>query len=125
MAQHHLIRGVPVQFPYEPYPIQLVFMERVLEAVQESKDALLESPTGTGKTACLLVAVLAWQQSLRGEAAVPRIFYSSRTHSQLGKVIKELASTPYHPRMTVQGSRQQLCVHPAVEAAKPRTSQRR
>ncbi len=114
-----LIRGVPVHFPYEPYPIQLVFMERVLEAVQESKDALLESPTGTGKTACLLVAVLAWQQSLRGEAAVPRVFYSSRTHSQLGKVIKELSSSPYHARMTIQGSRQQLCIHPAVEAAKP------
>ena len=115
-----LIRGVPIQFPYTTYGVQQVMMERVLEAVQEQKDALLESPTGTGKTACLLVAVLAWQQSLRADesSAVPRVFYSSRTHSQLQKVIRELGSTSYRPRMTLQGSRNQLCIHPTVEAAK-------
>jgi regulator of telomere elongation helicase 1 len=34
------------------------------------------------------------------------------------KVIKELGSTAYRPRMTLQGSRNQLCIHPTVEAAK-------
>lgn len=130
MGESLLIRGVPIQFPYNTYPVQQVMMERVLEAVQEKKDALLESPTGTGKTACLLVAVLAWQNSLRGSpgatdgnnngepGAIPRVFYSSRTHSQLQKVIRELGSTSYRPRMTLQGSRNQLCIHPSVEAAK-------
>jgi regulator of telomere elongation helicase 1 len=52
-----------VDFPFEAYPCQLVYIQRVLEAVVEGKNALLESPTGTGKTLCLLCATLAWQQA--------------------------------------------------------------
>jgi hypothetical protein len=37
----------------------------------------------------------------------------------LAKVIAELSSSPYQPRMTVVGSRHQLCIHPAVQTAKP------
>ena len=53
-----------VDFPFEAYPCQLVYMSKVIEALQSSQNALLESPTGTGKTLCLLCATLAWQQSL-------------------------------------------------------------
>ena len=52
-----------VDFPYEAYPCQLEYMSRVIEALQEKKNALLESPTGTGKTLCLLCASLAWRQA--------------------------------------------------------------
>jgi hypothetical protein len=41
-----------------------------------------------------------------------QIFYASRTHSQLGQVISELRATRYRPRMTVLGSRAQMCIHP-------------
>jgi midasin (ATPase involved in ribosome maturation) len=45
---------------------QRMYMEKVIEALQEGKNALLESPTGTGKTLCLLCATLAWHTSVFG-----------------------------------------------------------
>ncbi len=45
----HNIRGLNVEFPFEPYECQLTYMEKVVEALQSCENALLESPTGTGK----------------------------------------------------------------------------
>lgn len=118
------IRGLRVRFPFKAYECQLVFMERVIQALQEGTNALLESPTGTGKTLCLLCATLAWQEAeqariLQAEEGsstrAPRIFYLSRTHSQLTKVISELRGCGYAPTSALLGARSQLCVHPAVK----------
>jgi regulator of telomere elongation helicase 1 len=49
-----VVRGVPVSFPYTPYPCQVDYMAKVLEALDGGTNALLESPTGTGKTLSLL-----------------------------------------------------------------------
>ncbi|KAL7750807.1 hypothetical protein RI367_003764 [Sorochytrium milnesiophthora] len=57
------VRGVSVSFPVAPYPCQEVFMDRLIEALQSKENALLESPTGTGKTLCLLCGVLAWRET--------------------------------------------------------------
>ncbi|KAM4692012.1 regulator of telomere elongation helicase 1 [Rhinophrynus dorsalis] len=46
---------------------------------------------------------------------VPKIIYSSRTHSQLTQVISELKRTMYRPKVCVLGSREQLCIHPEVK----------
>jgi Rad3-related DNA helicase len=64
-----------VEFPYEAYPCQLDYMSSVIQALQEKKNALLESPTGTGKTLCLLCASLAWRVALQkqAEAAPERV----------------------------------------------------
>ena len=43
------IRDVDVDFPYQPYDCQLAYMEKVIRSLQEGGNAMLESPTGTGK----------------------------------------------------------------------------
>ncbi|KAI8388666.1 uncharacterized protein BYT42DRAFT_491310 [Radiomyces spectabilis] len=46
---------------------------------------------------------------------IPKIFVCSRTHKQLAQLVGELkGNTTYRPRMTVLGSREQLCIHPKV-----------
>ncbi|KAG7342144.1 helicase associated domain containing protein [Nitzschia inconspicua] len=56
------LRGVPIHFPFKPYKCQEDYMGVVLDALLRRENALLESPTGTGKTLCLLCACLAWQR---------------------------------------------------------------
>lgn len=47
-------------FPFEPYNIQLELMKVAYEAYQNKKFALLESPTGTGKSLSLICSSLTW-----------------------------------------------------------------
>lgn len=61
------VYGTEIQFPYEPYPVQFVLMEKILRACENSQNALLESPTGTGKSLALLCAVLAWQNKVKNK----------------------------------------------------------
>lgn len=104
------LRGVNVDFPYKAYECQLVYMEKVIASLQQAGNALLESPTGTGKTLCLLCAVLAWRRHFIAEqkaakrmgndgsefgGEVPTVYYSSRTHSQLSQAVRELKRTTY------------------------------
>lgn len=142
-----LIGGINVEFPKTPYPCQIQYMEHVIRALSSGSNALLESPTGTGKTLCLLCATLAWQESRKSKpielayssgksvdagpggiktsvmpgekkSAPYTIVYATRTHSQLAQVVSELRETAYRPRMTVLGSREQLCVHEKVSKLK-------
>ena len=62
-----------IRFPYEPYDVQKLYMQKVLESLKNKSFALLESPTGTGKTLALLCASLAWLESERGRAPVGSI----------------------------------------------------
>ena len=59
--QHKIkIDDIEICFPMKPYQCQLDYMSKVVEACKKGQNALLESPTGTGKTLCLLTASLAW-----------------------------------------------------------------
>ncbi len=135
------LRGIPVHFPFKPYKCQEDYMNKVLDALFKGQHALLESPTGTGKTLCLLCSALAWQrqqaemqiqaqaeqmalaastmtleqQQQQRRRRVPTIIYASRTHSQLSQVVKELRNTRYRPKHAVLGSREQMCVNPKVK----------
>lgn len=66
------IAGYQVQFPYKPYGTQLGFMNQFLRCVDQQGNALLEAPTGSGKTACLLASALAWQRRHIEAAAAVR-----------------------------------------------------
>ena len=44
------VGGTCVNFPFTPYDIQVDYMKKVLECLDNSHHGLLESPTGTGKT---------------------------------------------------------------------------
>jgi len=67
------LNGVTVDFPFQPYRCQEEYMSRVLECLQKKVNGLLESPTGTGKTLCLLCTTLAWQEHLRDAISARKI----------------------------------------------------
>jgi Rad3-related DNA helicase len=133
--QQYTIGGVPVSFPRQAYPTQLAMMGHVIRALTRKEHALLELPTGSGKTLALLCSALAWQRSesdkmlaARAAAAderpdarrrpprLPRIVVASRTHSQLRQMVRELRASGYAPRVTVLGSREQLCNNKKIRA---------
>lgn len=67
MQRHNkiIVRNVTIDFPFTPYPAQVEYMAAVIDALERGENALLESPTGTGKTLCLLCATLSWVRQKR------------------------------------------------------------
>ncbi|XP_062897504.1 regulator of telomere elongation helicase 1 isoform X4 [Mobula hypostoma] len=65
--------GISIDFPYIPYKCQEDYMSKVIECLQKKVNGVLESPTGTGKTLCLLCASLAWRQHLRDSISANKI----------------------------------------------------
>ncbi|XP_038577509.1 regulator of telomere elongation helicase 1 isoform X2 [Micropterus salmoides] len=67
------LNGVTVEFPFPPYDCQKAYMSRVLECLQQKMNGVLESPTGTGKTLCLLCATLAWRDHFKDTISARKI----------------------------------------------------
>ncbi|XP_076973603.1 regulator of telomere elongation helicase 1 isoform X2 [Tamandua tetradactyla] len=67
------LNGVTVDFPFQPYKCQQEYMAKVLECLQKKVSGILESPTGTGKTLCLLCTTLAWREHLRDTISAHKI----------------------------------------------------
>ena len=168
------IGGVNVLFPYPaPYPAQMQMMEAMLESLKNKENALLESPTGSGKSMATLCAPLAFLMmeenriklefekkrvviqhrleeiqsqkidSMETDSPVdynleieclenklknldfeekqtisklPKIYFATRTHSQVKQIGKELSRTGYNnTKMTILGSRDQYCVHQSAK----------
>jgi Rad3-related DNA helicase len=50
------------------------------------------------------------------EKRVPTIFYATRTHTQVKKAVSELYKTPYRPKMSVLGARDNYCLNHEVKS---------
>jgi Rad3-related DNA helicase len=147
------ISGYKVKFPVgkRPFPSQFSVMGQTLRALHTQQNALLESPTGTGKTLALLCSSISWQQHHMRNPPIDvknnknysydtnnkkiikfkKIYFASRTHSQLTQVVNELKCCPEYlqisgdkiPRpetikITILGARQHYCVHDTVSKFK-------
>ncbi len=203
------ISGCEVVFPHKAYGTQMSFMSKVISSLERSENALLEAPTGSGKTLSLLCSTLAWQEkekrrfasvlvesggpnrrvaekenvenpgpgqeggrksadeagaeggappsapftsgtprtprtpglpetpgskSIKDGVAAggfipgatqadpevrtgpPRIYYATRTHSQIQQVVAELKRCGYKPKMAILGSKQHYCVNSFVRS---------
>ena len=116
-----LIEDIEVLFPYKPYEKQITYMKSIIQTLNKKYNsdndnfkalAALESPTGTGKTLCLLCSILAWVNA-KGKVNTfsGSIIYSTRTHSQISQIIDELNKTCYEPRIAILSSREFSCAN--------------
>ena len=102
------IKGIDIYFPYDAYPPQLEYMEKVISALnKEGSISALESPTGTGKTLCLLCSILAW---MRHTGKTKTIYYCTRTVSQINNLLKEINKTCYLLNISFLVSRIHSCI---------------
>ena len=78
-----VIEGLEMHFPYRNcYDAMQVYMSRIIKTLRRGHNALLESPTGTGKTAAILIAALAWIKANRTRDTPYQLIYTFRTISQ-------------------------------------------
>lgn len=52
-----------LNFPIEPYPGQKLLADTILKACVDGQVAVLESPTGSGKSLAIICAVMAFQEA--------------------------------------------------------------
>ena len=84
-------------------------MEKVILTLKKQGSiSALESPTGTGKTLCLLCSVLGWIKYNKLENI--NIYYCTRTISQIKNVLKELNKTCYVLKSSFLTSRKFACL---------------
>ena len=90
-AKHEFVKvklfNFEVKFPFEPYELQKDYMACVLRACHKQENALLESPTGTGKTLSLLCASLEWleQYNLKNKSPQSKSNYKMNISSLISK----------------------------------------
>ncbi|KAL0491908.1 Fanconi anemia group J protein [Acrasis kona] len=97
------INGVDVEFPYKPYNAQIALMGKIIKTLSHQDapansdnghHAILESPTGSGKSLSLLSASLAWQKKFKAT----KIMQWKENHE---KVMSEIRQEPKETKTTL------------------------
>ena len=125
------IEDVTVYFPYDNiYPEQYSYMVELKRALDAKGHALLEMPTGTGKTIALLSLITSYALS-KPSNPIKRL-YCTRTVHEMEKTLAELRLLHQYQlrhlgpaaRILALGlsSRKNLCINPAVVSAENRDS---
>jgi DNA excision repair protein ERCC-2 len=84
-----MIEELEVFFPYDYiYKEQYDYMYRLKLAISEKRHALLEMPTGTGKTVCLLSLITSYQYQYPLETG--KLIYCTRTVPEMVKCMDEI-----------------------------------
>ena len=138
--------SIKLFFPFKPYSVQKNYMRTILKTLVNEKNAILESPTGTGKTLSLLTSSLAFLKEKNKnlifednnfhspekifkenkkikiyeknyeENKKIKILYFSKTHFQIEQAIKELEKTVYRPKMMILSGRDKSCTNPELNS---------
>lgn len=119
------IDGLQVVFPYEAlYPEQLSYMKELKRALVNGGHALLEMPSGTGKTITLLSLITAYLSNRGADRSIRKFVYCTRTVEEMQKVMDEMKiliasregelGIPNDLVTVGLASRRHLCVHETV-----------
>ena len=123
------LEGLDVFFPYDKiYKEQYDYMLCLKRAIDARGHALLEMPTGTGKTVCLVSLVTSYQFQY---PATGKLIYCTRTVQEMYKTMDEIRRVIAFREKAVgpQGgkvlalclsSRKNMCIHPRVEQGSDR-----
>merc|ERR1712131_561595 len=89
-GQHVIpIGGVKVLFPFQdPYPAQKQMMSKIIQSLKNSQNALLESPTGSGKSLALLCSALGWLQNEKERIDAMREPFQKKKEELMKEVLK-------------------------------------
>eukprot|EP01041_Mallomonas_annulata_P008123 gene8123-16671_t len=118
------LEDLEVFFPYDYiYPEQYNYMLELKRAMDAKGHALLEMPTGTGKTVCILALITSYQLS---HPETGKLIYCTRTVPEMTKCMEEIRRVIDY-RKSVLGpdggkvlalclsSRRNMCIHPRAE----------
>ncbi|VDM45177.1 unnamed protein product [Toxocara canis] len=125
------VDGLEVYFPYEfVYPEQVLYMEEVKKTLDAQGHALLEMPSGTGKTVSLLSLVVAYM--LKFPDRLDKLIYCSRTIPEIEKCVEELRNLfKYYDQVVgkrpallalAMSARKNLCINDPVASLRQGTA---
>ncbi|EGR32513.1 tfiih basal transcription factor complex helicase subunit, putative [Ichthyophthirius multifiliis] len=121
------INDLPVYFPYQSlYKEQLEYMKDLKLILDNQGHGIIEMPTGTGKTVCLLSLISSYL--LQNQGKFKKLLYCTRTVVEMEKTIEELKFVLENTKKyileekrefkflcTALSARSNLCINPLVQ----------